>query len=262
MGEQRAPKDAKVVEYTWRYVNKRGGPDRRFSNNPQLPTIETRDVILTTNSGFHAQLKFSNTDAAQRLADQLNAFASKHEVVFPAKSWANAGDVDARKPEHRPIRPPGMPLAIPILLWALVCAGVGLVLLNSVGPHVAAHIQRQFTDRGASDPNGGIVLPTTVVPSSSQTKNVVASVAPSPLSVSRSQSFQPAEAAAVPGASVSLRPAFVNIVAPTAIKTPTGRVTLGKGMRLPVSAATHNTVTVRYFDGRDYDIPISATDHR
>jgi len=34
--ESRAPSDARVVGYTWQYVNKRGGPDRRFSNNPQL----------------------------------------------------------------------------------------------------------------------------------------------------------------------------------------------------------------------------------
>ena len=27
------PNDAKIIDHTWRYVNKNGGPDRRFSNN-------------------------------------------------------------------------------------------------------------------------------------------------------------------------------------------------------------------------------------
>src|SRR6516165_4938921 len=29
-----APSDAQVISYTWRYVNRNGGPDRRFANNP------------------------------------------------------------------------------------------------------------------------------------------------------------------------------------------------------------------------------------
>src|SRR5437868_789287 len=35
--EEAPPSDATVVDQTWRYVNRKGGPDRRFSNNRQLP---------------------------------------------------------------------------------------------------------------------------------------------------------------------------------------------------------------------------------
>lgn len=34
--ESSAPSDARIVGQTWQYVNKKGGPDRRFSCNPQL----------------------------------------------------------------------------------------------------------------------------------------------------------------------------------------------------------------------------------
>lgn len=34
--ESNAPSDARIVGQTWQYVNKKGGPDRRFSCNPQL----------------------------------------------------------------------------------------------------------------------------------------------------------------------------------------------------------------------------------
>lgn len=34
------PPDAVVVDYTWRYVNRKSGPDRRFNNNPRLPICQ------------------------------------------------------------------------------------------------------------------------------------------------------------------------------------------------------------------------------
>ena len=37
--EEAVPSDADVVSSTWRYVNKGGGPDRRFKNNVQLPVV-------------------------------------------------------------------------------------------------------------------------------------------------------------------------------------------------------------------------------
>jgi len=33
----KVPRDAKVIDKTWEYVNKDGGPDRRFNNNRELP---------------------------------------------------------------------------------------------------------------------------------------------------------------------------------------------------------------------------------
>ena len=34
------PGDAQVVGHTWKYVNKKGGPDRRFNNNRQIPEVK------------------------------------------------------------------------------------------------------------------------------------------------------------------------------------------------------------------------------
>jgi len=39
------PADATVVDHTWRYVNKNGGPDRRFNNNRQLPVLQLGDPM-------------------------------------------------------------------------------------------------------------------------------------------------------------------------------------------------------------------------
>lgn len=40
------PKDSQVVGYTWKYVNKSGGPDRRFKDNKQLPICLYASLML------------------------------------------------------------------------------------------------------------------------------------------------------------------------------------------------------------------------
>ena len=78
------PSRCDVVGQTWRYVNKQGGPDRRFSNNPQLPVLETRDLSLADCGGFRAVLKFSNVSAAEQLRDALVNFTIGHpQTVAP-----------------------------------------------------------------------------------------------------------------------------------------------------------------------------------
>jgi hypothetical protein len=57
--EQTLPSDAIVVGRTWRYVNKSGGPDRRFKDNPELPIVRYGELSLTTASGLNERLQFS-----------------------------------------------------------------------------------------------------------------------------------------------------------------------------------------------------------
>jgi hypothetical protein len=55
--QERLPGDAVVTGYTWQYVNKNGGPDRRFSRNPL-------DVGTTPRDTAHTLLEFDiATDA-------------------------------------------------------------------------------------------------------------------------------------------------------------------------------------------------------
>lgn len=65
------PADATVIGSTWRYVNKNGGPDRRFSNNRRLPVVQYGEVVLTTASGMSTTLSFSSFDAAEVLATAI-----------------------------------------------------------------------------------------------------------------------------------------------------------------------------------------------
>ena len=57
------PKDAQVVGQTWKYVNKSGGPDRRFKDNRQLPICLYGELELTSKSGLNTVIMYSNPDA-------------------------------------------------------------------------------------------------------------------------------------------------------------------------------------------------------
>lgn len=56
----KVPKDASVVGTTWKYVNKSGGPDKRFKDNRELPICLYGEIELKSTSGLNTVLMFSN----------------------------------------------------------------------------------------------------------------------------------------------------------------------------------------------------------
>lgn len=56
------PKDARVVDHTWQYVNKSGGPDKRFKNNRQLPVCLYGELKLQSPTGLNTIIMFSNAE--------------------------------------------------------------------------------------------------------------------------------------------------------------------------------------------------------
>lgn len=53
------PRDAKVVDRTWKYVNKRGGPDKRFKDNRELPIALYEDINFTSDTGLNERIEIS-----------------------------------------------------------------------------------------------------------------------------------------------------------------------------------------------------------
>lgn len=43
----RVPRDAKVIDYTWRHVTKAGGPDPAFASNPQVPVCQYETILIS-----------------------------------------------------------------------------------------------------------------------------------------------------------------------------------------------------------------------
>jgi len=69
------PGDAKVVGYTWKYVNKKGGPDKRFKDNRQLPIALYDELRILSASGLNEMLQVSKQGVAETLANAAKALA-------------------------------------------------------------------------------------------------------------------------------------------------------------------------------------------
>lgn len=65
------PPDAQVIDQTWRYVNKRGGPDRRFNNNRQIPICAYSEYTLTSDTGIYEIISTSKKGAMDDFASFL-----------------------------------------------------------------------------------------------------------------------------------------------------------------------------------------------
>jgi len=53
------PSDSKVVGRTWQYVNKSGGPDKRFKNNRELPIALYEEIHFSSSSGLNEVIQVS-----------------------------------------------------------------------------------------------------------------------------------------------------------------------------------------------------------
>jgi hypothetical protein len=71
------PADAKVVDQTWRYVNKKGGPDRRFKDNRQLPICLYDEISLQSTTGLNEVIQVSRCDIGDGFAKATEYLASK-----------------------------------------------------------------------------------------------------------------------------------------------------------------------------------------
>jgi len=74
------PSDAQVVDHTWQFVNKNGGPDKRFKNNRQLPVALYEELAFRSNSGLNELFQLSK----HSLSEQVHVEVRKMSSVLPA----------------------------------------------------------------------------------------------------------------------------------------------------------------------------------
>lgn len=72
-----APRDAQKVDRTWQYVNVKGGPDRRYSNNPERSVMLYGQLEMSSQSGLYWKVQTSATYVAAQLNAALRA-APRH----------------------------------------------------------------------------------------------------------------------------------------------------------------------------------------
>jgi hypothetical protein len=74
--EEGVPSDAKVVDKTWKYVNKRGGPDKRFKDNRELPVCLYDQIDFTSSTGLKERIQVSRCNIAEGFRDAVAALAA------------------------------------------------------------------------------------------------------------------------------------------------------------------------------------------
>lgn len=70
------PKDGTIVDYTWQYVNKSGGPDKRFKNNRKLPILMYSEILFQSNTGLNELIQLSQQGAGVGLVQRLSEYKS------------------------------------------------------------------------------------------------------------------------------------------------------------------------------------------
>ena len=101
---------ATVVGTTWKYVNKKGGPDTRFNNNRQLPVAPYGQVTLTASSGMNTILSFSRLDAAPVLASAIFRMRAPDRIVPIQRPTPSAAVHSA---PQRPVKEPAVQCVAP-----------------------------------------------------------------------------------------------------------------------------------------------------
>lgn len=74
--DESPPKDAQIVGQTWKYVNKSGGPDKRFKDNRQLPIALYSELHFQSKSGLNELIQVSKSDIGPTLEKALKELAS------------------------------------------------------------------------------------------------------------------------------------------------------------------------------------------
>jgi hypothetical protein len=91
--EEGVPSDSQVVDQTWRYVNKNGSPDRRFSNNYKIPIVYYYEINLKSEKGLNESYQISSLEAGQAFA----AAFEKYSGSLRKLNWSNIAQVEKKE---------------------------------------------------------------------------------------------------------------------------------------------------------------------
>ncbi len=74
------PNDTLIVNYTYKYVNKDGSPDKRFSYNPRLSVVEYGKIEIDK---LKLTYQISNKQSAQEFVSNYNNWRNKFKNISP-----------------------------------------------------------------------------------------------------------------------------------------------------------------------------------
>ncbi len=75
------PRDARVVDHTWKYVNKKGGPDRRFKDNRKLAICLYDELFLSSSTGLNEVIQVSKCEVAEEFVEAIRFLAARMQAA-------------------------------------------------------------------------------------------------------------------------------------------------------------------------------------
>jgi len=100
------PSDSKILEYTWQYVRRDGGPDRRFANNRQIPIVQYGQIELSFQTGMNLHFQVSNLLPAQHFTQVWSHYIDFHKKPHRDSSNKTSagtqGEKSTAKPNNKP----------------------------------------------------------------------------------------------------------------------------------------------------------------
>ncbi|MCL2469312.1 MAG: DUF4236 domain-containing protein [Alphaproteobacteria bacterium] len=73
--EGSVPRDAQIVGQTWKYVNKKGGPDRRFNNNHEIPICLYEEILFSSSTGLNEMVQLSKCGLGNHFRASIETLA-------------------------------------------------------------------------------------------------------------------------------------------------------------------------------------------
>jgi hypothetical protein len=80
---ERVASDSRIVDHTWMYVNKDGGPDRRFKENRELPVVLYEEIYFSSDSGLNELIQVSRTGLGEHFKATVAALAALKQIKRP-----------------------------------------------------------------------------------------------------------------------------------------------------------------------------------
>lgn len=101
--EETPPADAAVVDQTWRQVNRKGGPDRRFNNNRKLPIGRLCGKIdLRSSDGVNQRIQCSRLKQPRDLSHPSLQCLLENAIAISASHGAPMRAADRASDRKRP----------------------------------------------------------------------------------------------------------------------------------------------------------------
>ncbi len=86
--ENEVPIDTQIIEYRYKYENKNGGRDRRYTYNPKLPLVEYGKIQIEM---FGLTYHVSNVQSAEKFVNAYNLLRNESETTMSSQEQQQIG---------------------------------------------------------------------------------------------------------------------------------------------------------------------------